>query len=190
MFTTREIRFLKMEIGGLVEKTQEKLDQDDVEGAKRHSLEERLITAVSVVNKLENLRPEKEEQKKDAKVLIVDDVESMRKVHRHYFLEVGFRNIDMAADGLQAYKMMRAAIEMEKPYSLVISDWEMPKVSGLDLLRKVRTDKNLWRTAFFLITALGDKPHIVQAINAGATGYMVKPLNQKIVNKKFVDYLD
>lgn len=190
MFTPKEIDFLKKELNFSVSQVQEKLDEPDIEGAKRYQLEEKLITMVSVLNKLERARPEKDLRNKSVRVLIVDDVDSMRKVHRHYMLSCGFRHIDMAEDGLRAYSLMRKAIAENNPYDLVISDWEMPKVSGLELLRKVRTDKELWKTPFFLITSLGDKAHILQGINTGATGYMVKPINQKIVNHKFKDYLD
>lgn len=190
MFIPKEIDFLKKELNFSINQAQTKLDDPEVEGEIRYQIEERMITMVSVMNKLEHVRPEKDVKSKEAKVLIVDDIPSMRKVHRHYMLDVGFRNIDMAEDGLRAYSKMRKAVSDNHPYNLVISDWEMPKVSGLELLRKVRTDKELWRTPFYLITSLGDKRHILQGINTGATGYMVKPINQKMVNKKFMDYLD
>lgn len=190
MFIPKEIDFLKKELNFSIAQTQEKLDNPEVEGIKRYELEEKLITMVSVVNKLNRARPDKDVRNKSVRVLVVDDVPSMRKVHRHYLLECGFRNIDLAEDGLRAYSLLRRAVAENKPYNLVISDWEMPKVSGLELLRKVRTDKELWKTPFYLITSLGDKPHILQGINTGATGYMVKPINQKIVKQKFSDYLD
>lgn len=189
MFTPKEIDFLKKELNFSIKLSQEKLDDPDVEGQKRYQLEEKLITMVTVVNKLEHARPDKNGESKSARVLIVDDVDSMRKVHRHYMLDIGFRDIDMAEDGLRAYSLMRKAVAEDKPYDLVVSDWEMPKVSGLELLRKVRTDKELWRTPFYLITSLGDKRHILQGINTGATGYMVKPINQAMVTRKFSDYV-
>ena len=190
MFTPKEIEFLKKELKFSVSQAQDKLDDPETEGGKRYAIEEKLITMVSVVNKLQHAHPDKEEKTKRARVLVVDDVDSMRKVHKHLMIECGFREIDVAEDGLRAYSLMRKAVAEQYPYDLVISDWEMPKVSGLELLRKVRTDKDLRQTPFYLITSLGDKKHIIQAINTGATGYMVKPINQKMVNKKFSDYLD
>lgn len=190
MFTPTEIDFLKKELNTSIKDVQRELDSPEVEGAIRFKLEEKLIAMVSVVNKLNRARPDKAHLNKSVRVLIVDDVPSMRKVHRHYMLSCGFRHIDLAEDGLRAYSLLRKATAENKPYNLVISDWEMPKVSGLELLRKVRTDKELWKTPFFLITSLADKAHILQGINTGATGYMVKPINQKIVNQKFRDYLD
>lgn len=190
MFTPKEIDFLKKELNFSIHQAQELLDKPDVEGKKRYQVEEKLITMVAVVNKLNYARPDKASTSKSARVLIVDDVDSMRKVHKHYMLDVGFRNIDLAEDGLRAYSLLRKAVAENKPYDLVVSDWEMPKVSGLELLRKVRTDKELWRTPFYLITSLGEKKHIVQGINTGATGYMVKPINQAMVTRKFREYVD
>lgn len=190
MFTPKEIDFLKKELNFSINQVQEKLDDPEVEGIKRYQIEEKLITMVAVVNKLEHARPDKSPNSRSTRVLIVDDVDSMRKVHRHYMLDVGFRDIDMAEDGLRAYSLLRKAVAENKPYDLIISDWEMPKVSGLELLRKVRTDKDLWRIPFYLITSLGEKRHILQGINTGATGYMVKPVNQTMITKKFADYLD
>ena len=189
MLTPKEIDFLKKELQYSIQQSQRKLDDPETEGISRYQIEEKLITMVSVVNKLEHARPEPSLQNKSCRVLVVDDVDSMRKVHRHYLLEAGFREIDMAADGLRAYALLRHGLAEKKPYDLVISDWEMPKVSGLELLRKVRTDKELWRTPFFLITSFNDKKHILQGINTGATGYMVKPINQAMVSKKFSEYL-
>ena len=189
MFTPKEIDFLKKELNFSIHQAQERLDNPDVEGMKRYNIEEKLITMVTVVNKLVHVSPDKNSKNKSARVLIVDDVDSMRKVHRHYMLDVGFRDIDLAEDGLRAYSLLRKAVAENKPYDLVVSDWEMPKVSGLELLRKVRTDKELWRTPFYLITSLGEKKHIMQGINTGATGYMVKPINQSMVAKKFSEYV-
>ncbi len=189
MFIPKEIQFLKRELSGLIEKTQQRLDMPEISDAERDKFEDRLITMVSVVNKLEKAKPDKDGKTPSAKVLIVDDVASMRKVHRHYLLDVGFRDVSMAEDGMRAYTMMRKAHDSGMPYDLVVSDWEMPKVTGLELLKKVRTDKVLWRTPFYLITSLGDKKHILEAINSGATGYMVKPVNQKMMSKKFREYV-
>lgn len=190
MFSPKEIDFLKKELNFSIEQAQTRLDDPEVEGMQRYQIEEKLITMVTVVNKLDHVMPDKDTQSKAARVLIVDDVDSMRKVHRHYMLDIGFRDIDLAENGLRAYSLMREAVAADKPYNLVVSDWEMPKVSGLELLRKVRTDKELWRTPFYLITSLGEKRHIMQGINTVATGYMVKPINQAMVNKKFGEYVD
>lgn len=189
MFNSTEIKFLKSELNHYVIKAQSLLENPDVEGTKRENIESKLITAVSVVNKIMHAMPDKEEKSALSRVLIVDDVESMRKIHRHYLMECGFKNVDLAEDGSRAFQMLTKANELGKPYNLVISDWEMPKTSGLELLKMVRTDKSLWRVPFYLISALGEKRHIVKGINMGATGYMNKPVNQKMIIDVFKDYL-
>ncbi|XOV79587.1 MAG: response regulator [Aestuariibacter sp.] len=190
MFTKKEAELLKSYLESTIETLRNQLNIGSTEGVRRQQVEDRLISLVSAYNKLNYTKPKNTGISKQARLLIIDDVESLRNVHRHYFLECGFRHIEMAEDGLKAFKAMRRALSEGKPFDLVVSDWEMPRVSGLDLLKKVRVDKDLWGTPFFLITALGDKPHILSAINAGATGYMVKPLSQIVVNQKFAEYLN
>jgi two-component system chemotaxis response regulator CheY len=65
----------------------------------------------------------------------------------------------------------------------------MPKVTGLELLKMVRTDNDLWRVPFYLVSSLSEKRYIVNGINMGATGYMVKPVNQKMIVDSFKEYL-
>lgn len=189
MFSSIEIKFLKNELNNYIDKAQSFLDNPEVEGLRRERIETKLITAVSVVNKILHAMPNNEEKSPLVRVLIVDDVESMRKIHRHYFMECGFKNVDLAQDGNRAFALMKKAHETGKPYNLIISDWEMPKISGLELLKMVRTDKELWRVPFYLISALSEKRHIVSGINNGATGYMVKPVNQKMIIDRFKEYL-
>lgn len=189
MFSTFESKFLKNELNGYVDKAQKILDSTDVEGLKRERIETKLIIAVSIINKLSHTMPANEEKSPLSRILIVDDVESMRKIHRHYFMECGFKNVDLAEDGNRAFNLMKKAHELGKPYNLIVSDWEMPKTSGLELLKMVRTHKELWRVPFYLISALAEKRHIANGINMGATGYMVKPVNQKMIIDTFKEYL-
>ncbi|PAJ74344.1 hypothetical protein CJF42_11190 [Pseudoalteromonas sp. NBT06-2] len=188
MFSSPEISFLKNELHNFINKIQTMLDNPAIEGVRRDKLEQKLIVTVSIVNKLDHQQAEKDNRSTKIRLLIVDDVESMRKIHRHYFMESGFKNIDLAEDGNRAFLMMKKAIDNDHPYDLIISDWEMPKVSGLTLLKKIRIDKDLWRTPFYLISSLSEKKHILNGINMGATGYMVKPVNQKMILDKFKSY--
>ncbi len=189
MFNHKEASFLAKELKQFIKRIQTKLADPTVEGTVRERLEDRLITTVSIVNKVAHLEPDQGVSKGDAKLLIVDDVESMRKVHRHYFMAVGFKKVDLAADGKHALSLMHSAADKGSPYDLVISDWEMPKMSGTELLKAVRMDDALWRTPFYLISSNSDKKQIMNAINLGATGYLVKPVNQKTVQDKFAGYL-
>ena len=124
MFTPREVTFLKNSLRKYIEKAQQQLESLEVEGSKRLQLESRLITTVSILNKLEHTQPEPSNsvKSKEVRILIVDDVESMRKIHRHYFMECGFRVVDLAEDGQRAMFLLQKAFENEKPYDLIISD--------------------------------------------------------------------
>jgi len=190
MFSDPEIKFIQKELGSYVGKAQALLDKPDVEGEKRKLIEFKLITAVSIINKIIHSQPEADSKSAVHRMLIVDDVDSMRQIHKHFFINAGFKNVDVAENGARALQMMKTAYKNEKPYQLVISDWEMPRMTGLELLKETRTDKDLWKTPFYLISSLSDKKHIVKCINTGATGYMVKPVNQKMIKETFEDYLN
>jgi two-component system chemotaxis response regulator CheY len=186
MFSANENRFLQTEMKRFVERGKERLDSPELGPLQREKLEEKLFLTISILGKLER-RAEKEEaaRARRQRVLIVDDVGSMRQVNRQFFQQLGFSDVDMAEEGVRALAMMRSAVENDKPYTLVISDWEMPKMTGLELLRQVRLDENLWRTHFYLLTSVSDKKHITEAINTGASGYMVKPINLNMLRGKF-----
>jgi two-component system chemotaxis response regulator CheY len=134
MFTPKEITFLKTELNGYIDKAQQWLDKEDIDPARREQIESRLITTVSIVNKLEHTKAEDEEKSQLVRVLIVDDTESMRGIVKHFFSECGFKQIDVAEDGVRALSMMKRAYQEKDPYKLVISDWEMPNMTGLELL--------------------------------------------------------
>ncbi|MCW8091445.1 response regulator [Alteromonas sp. ASW11-130] len=189
MFSHKELGFLTKQLNLYLKKVENKIETEEISAAQRELLEKNLITTVTIVNKLIHLQPSSDNKGKGSRLLIVDDVESMRKVHRHYFMQAGFESVDLAPDGKRAFDMMKKAYANDKAYELVVSDWEMPKVSGLDLLKKVREDQELWRTPFYLISGLSDKKNIAVAIQNGVTGYLVKPVNQTIITKKFKEYL-
>ena len=190
MFSKSELAFLTGQLGSFIEKAQSKLDGAPENASGREGLEINLITLVSIVNKLEHLQPESSKDKSSLKLLIVDDVKSMRDVLRHYFMALGLKNVDMAEDGHKGFLMLKNAHKHKKPYDLVVSDWEMPRMTGLELLKKVRTDSELWRTPLYLISSLSEQQHIVKALNMGATGYLTKPVNQNMVKSKFSEYLN
>ncbi|WP_199610207.1 response regulator [Flocculibacter collagenilyticus] len=90
MFTPIEVKFLQIELKNFISRSQKRLEDTQIKEDKREIMETKLIAAVSIANKLDHLTPVQENIHKEARVLIVDDVESMRKVHRHYFMECGF----------------------------------------------------------------------------------------------------
>lgn len=118
---------------------------------------------------------------KKTKVLVVDDMMTMRKIVSKTFKDIGFSDIVEAADGVLAWK---ALCEANPPIGLVISDWNMPNCTGLELLKKVRSDDRFKSIPFVLVTAEAEQHQIVQALTAGVSNYVVKPFTPPILLEK------
>ena len=117
-------------------------------------------------------------------VLIVDDYATMLRIVRNLLKQIGFNNIDEASDGGQALQMMRV-----KKYGLVISDWNMEPVTGIELLRDVRKDESLRATPFIMVTAESKTENVVEAKKAGVSNYIVKPFNSETLKGKIASVL-
>jgi two-component system, chemotaxis family, chemotaxis protein CheY len=120
----------------------------------------------------------------DMNVLIVDDYATMLRIVRALLKQIGFNNIDEASDGGQALQMMR-----QKKYGLVISDWNMEPVTGIQLLRQVRDDGDLRATPFIMVTAESKTENVVEAKKAGVSNYIVKPFNSDTLKGKIASVL-
>ena len=105
-------------------------------------------------------------------VLIVDDYKTMLRIIRNLLKQLGFENIEEASDGNQALKKLR-----DKRYGLVISDWNMRPMMGMELLRQVRSDAHLDEVPFVMIAAENKAENAKAARRAGANAYLVKPFN-------------
>ena len=112
-------------------------------------------------------------------VLVVDDYNTMIRIIRNLLKQIGFQDIDDAADGSAALARMR-----EKRYGLVISDWNMEPMTGYDLLKEVRADPNLATTPFIMITAESKTENVIAAKKAGVNNYIVKPFNAQTLQSK------
>ena len=118
------------------------------------------------------------------KVLIVDKITDMRKILKGLMKNLGFLNISEAEDGSSALQLLK-----EDSYGLVISEWNMPSMSGLELLKAIRSDENLKEIFFVLVTAEATKENIIEAIQSGANNYIVKPFTTDILQKKLEEVL-
>ncbi|NCN95329.1 MAG: response regulator [Bdellovibrionales bacterium] len=113
----------------------------------------------------------------DTKVLVVDDFKTMRKIVINALKNCGLENVEEADDGATAWPMFEEAAASDKPFSLVISDWNMPKMQGIDFLKNVRAHPAGKATPFVLVTAEAEQSNIVQAVQAGVSNYIVKPFS-------------
>jgi two-component system, chemotaxis family, chemotaxis protein CheY len=118
---------------------------------------------------------------KDMWVLIVDDYKTMLRIIRNLLKQLGFDNVDEASDGSTALQKMR-----EKNYGLVISDWNMEPMTGLQLLKEVRADAKLKHVPFVMVTAESKTENVIAAKEAGVTNYIVKPFNAETLKQKLV----
>ncbi len=115
----------------------------------------------------------------DMKFLVVDDFSTMRRIIRNLLKELGFTNVDEAEDGVAALAKLKAG-----SFDFVVSDWNMPNMTGIELLRAIRADESLKHLPVLMVTAEAKKENIVEAAQAGASGYVVKPFTAATLDEK------
>ncbi|MCD6548902.1 MAG: chemotaxis response regulator CheY [Thermodesulfobacterium sp.] len=113
------------------------------------------------------------------KILVVDDFATMRKIIKNILTQLGFKDIIEADDGTTALELLK-----KQKVDLIISDWNMPKMSGIDLLKAVRADENLKDIKFIMVTAEAQKENVVEAIKHGVNQYVVKPFTPETLKEK------
>ena len=113
------------------------------------------------------------------KFLVVDDFSTMRRIVRNLLKELGFTNVDEAEDGAVALAKLKGG-----NFDFVISDWNMPNMTGIELLRAVRADAALCKLPVLMITAEAKKENIIEAAQAKANGYIVKPFTAAVLDEK------
>jgi len=118
---------------------------------------------------------------KNMKILVVDDFSTMRRIVRNLLVELGFSNplIQEADDGESALTMLRG-----QPFDLVVTDWNMPNMTGIDLLRVIRAETALKGLPVLMVTAENNRDQIIAAAQAGVNGYIVKPFTAVTLKEK------
>jgi len=116
---------------------------------------------------------------KNMKVLVVDDFSTMRRIVKNLLRDLGFTNIQEADDGSTALPMLQGG-----DFDFVVTDWNMPGMQGIDLLKAIRADEKLAHIPVLLITAEAKKEQIVMAAQAGVNGYIVKPFTAATLKEK------
>jgi len=113
------------------------------------------------------------------KILVVDDFSTMRRIVRNLLKELGFANVQEAEDGIDALAKLRA-----DKFEFVVSDWNMPNMTGIELLRNIRADAALKHLPVLMVTAEAKRENIIEAAQAGASGYVVKPFTAATLDEK------
>lgn len=113
------------------------------------------------------------------KILVVDDFSTMRRIVKNILKQLGYENIEEAEDGAQAFNKLKTG-----NFGFIISDWNMPNMDGLELLKKVRTDPELKGLPFLMVTAEAEKNKVIEAIKAGVSNYIVKPFTAEVLKEK------
>jgi two-component system chemotaxis response regulator CheY len=113
------------------------------------------------------------------KILVVDDMSTMRRIVKNIVKQLGFANVEEAGNGQEALDKLKV-----DTYGFVISDWNMPVMTGIELLRAIRGDDKLKTIPVLMVTAEAQKENLVEAIKAGVSNYIVKPFTAEVLQEK------
>ena len=116
---------------------------------------------------------------KNMKILIVDDFSTMRRIIKNLLRDLGFTNTQEADDGSTALPMLRGG-----DFDFLVTDWNMPGMTGIDLLKEVRSDEKLSSLPVLMVTAEAKRDQIIEAAQAGVNGYVVKPFTAQVLKEK------
>lgn len=116
---------------------------------------------------------------KNMKILIVDDFSTMRRIIKNLLRDLGFTNTHEADDGVTALPMLRSG-----DFAFLVTDWNMPGMTGINLLKEVRADPKLVALPVLMVTAEAKRDQIIEAAQAGVNGYVVKPFTAQVLKEK------
>jgi two-component system, chemotaxis family, chemotaxis protein CheY len=129
----------------------------------------------------EILKKEREQRLKMTKVLVVDDSELMQEIILDALMEFGFQrnNVGLAGDGQKALDILS-----DQAFNLIISDWHMPGMTGLEFIKSIRANPELFKVPFLMMTSEGQKENILKAVSSGVDQYMLKPFDNDDLKRK------
>ena len=113
------------------------------------------------------------------KILVVDDMSTMRRIVKNILKQLGFNNLEEAENGQDALTKLKA-----DSYGFVVSDWNMPVMMGIDMLRAIRADEKLKKIPVLMVTAEAQKENLMEAVQAGVSNYVVKPFTAETMQEK------
>ncbi|MGZ3690636.1 MAG: response regulator [Pseudobdellovibrio sp.] len=120
----------------------------------------------------------------NTKFLVVDDFSTMRKIVKKALSELGYTNVIEAVDGRDALDKLNEALAKNEHFHFIISDWSMPKMQGIELLKACKQSPQLCHVPFILVTAESEQAQIIEAVKAGVSEYVVKPFSAQILKSK------
>ncbi len=118
------------------------------------------------------------------RILVVDDMNTMRKIIKGMLQKMGCDNITEADDGVPAWQLIQESHAAGRPFEFIISDWNMPGMTGLDLLKNVRGKEEFKKIPFLMVTAEAEQSNVVVAVKAGVSNYIIKPFNPDTLKQK------
>ena len=113
------------------------------------------------------------------KILVVDDMVTMRRIVKNILKQLGFGNVDEAENGQEALQKLKA-----DTFGFVVSDWNMPVMTGIDMLRAIRADEKLKAIPVLMVTAEAQQSNLIEAVQAGVSNYIVKPFTAEVMQEK------
>ena len=120
----------------------------------------------------------------DMRFLVIDDMAVMRKIIVKQLETFGYKSVETAENGKEALQKVLDSVKNGIPFQFIISDWNMPEMSGLELLKALKANKDVANIPFLMVTAEGEKDQIMAAISAGVTNYVVKPFSPQTFKEK------
>ena len=113
------------------------------------------------------------------RILVVDDSPTIRELTKIFLKDLEFTNVEEAADGSNALEKLKSEV-----FDLVITDWNMPQLSGLDLLKAIRADDKMRKIPVLMVTSVDEKDNVIQAVQAGINDYILKPFSAEVLKNK------
>lgn len=118
------------------------------------------------------------------RVLIVDDMAVMRKVLKKNLTKMGFSKFEEADDGIPAWEALEKSVAENNNFGLIVCDWNMPGMTGIELLKKIRADGRFKTMPFLMVTAEGEQDNVMIAIKAGVSNFVIKPFTGEVLEGK------
>lgn len=190
MFTIKEATLCKRIISKKLKKLRKKHEEKN--SANEPERDSELMVLVSIYNKLNDHIESQNDSIStlvDTKILVVEDIQEIRDTVTDMLAKMGFEKVDGVNSAEKAWRLLNDAADSDKPYKLVLTDSEMSGKSGITLLKEIRHSEKLSSADVFIMSANSEHDEIVNAMEAGVTGYILKPLSFNTLQEKLEKYL-